>query len=114
LENLNLLCDILTVVLGYVEIQSVILFIIDQRFKSQRIRNSREFFEVDVLDAISTIRGIAVDTLEEEINSKYIALVDEVEKRRLSQKLAEERAEEQRYEELQKFRYENFLEQNQC
>ena len=49
MENLNLLCDILTVVLGYVEIQSVFLLIIDQRFKSQIIQFNdkklcRDFF----------------------------------------------------------------------
>jgi hypothetical protein len=63
---------------------------------AKRVRNSREFFEVDVAEAIICIRNLAIEKLDEEFHRKYIDIVDETAKRRaaeLEMKRASEKAE---------------------
>lgn len=43
---------------------------------SKRVRNAREFFEVDIVEAILCVRNLADEPLDEECNPKYIELVD--------------------------------------
>ena len=62
----------------------------------KRVRNSREFFEIDVAEAILCVRSLASERLDEEINQKYIEMVDETAKRfaeELEMNRAAERAE---------------------
>ena len=54
------------------------------RLSSKRASNSREFFEVDVVDAIMCVRGLAVEPLGEECSPDYVELVDETAKPRAS------------------------------
>ena len=63
---------------------------------SKRVRNSREFFEIDVAEAILCIRNLASERLDEEFHHKYIAIVDETAKRHaeeLEMRRAAEKAE---------------------
>lgn len=68
---------------------------------SKRVRNSREFFEVDVVEAILCIRSLATEKLDEECNPKYIHIVDETAKRRVEERELKLLAEEaQRFEKI--------------
>lgn len=51
------------------------------RLMDKRVRNSREFFEVDVAEAILCIRNLASERLDEEFHHKYIDIVEETAKR---------------------------------
>jgi hypothetical protein len=52
----------------------------------KRVRNSREFFEVDVVEAILCIRSLASERLDEECSPRYIEMVDETAKRRAEER----------------------------
>ena len=75
---------------------------------SKRVRNSREFFEIDVVEAILCVRSLANDPLGEECSPKYIELIDEAaerhaqdrEKKELARIHAEHEMKVQRYEEF--------------
>ena len=43
---------------------------------SYRVRNSREFFEVDVVEAILCVRNLAGERIDEECHPKFIEMVD--------------------------------------
>lgn len=61
----------------------------------KRVRNSREFFEIDVAEAILCVRNLTSERLDEELNQKYTAIVDETAKRHaeeLEMKRAAEKA----------------------
>jgi hypothetical protein len=49
---------------------------------NKRVRNSREFFEIDVVDAILCIRSLASEKFDEECRSEYLEILDETVKRR--------------------------------
>jgi hypothetical protein len=51
-----------------------------------RVRNSREFFEVDVIEAILCVRNLAAERLDEECHPKFIEMVDESARRRAEER----------------------------
>ena len=56
------------------------------QLSNKRVRNSREFFEMDVVDAILCIRSLASERLDEECSPQYIEMVDEAAKRRAAER----------------------------
>ena len=75
------------------------------KLKHKRVRDSREFFEVDVVEAIHCVRGLATDPMGEECHPKYLELVDAAAKQ-LSQEReahANAKAESERAEKLSRF-----------
>jgi hypothetical protein len=55
---------------------------VHQHLSSKRVRNSREFFEIEVVDAILCIRSLASEKFDEECRSEYLEIIDQTVKRR--------------------------------
>ena len=71
------------------------------QLSGKRVRNSREFFEVDVVEAILCIRNLATERLDEECSSRYIEMVDETAKRRAEeQEMSRVAKKAQRFEKI--------------
>lgn len=71
------------------------------QLSGKRVRNSREFFEMDVVEAILCIRSLASERLDEECSPQYIEMVDEAAKRRAEEREIDRVAEKaQRFEQI--------------
>lgn len=55
---------------------------VHQQLSNKRVRNSREFFEMEVVDAILCIRNLATEKFDEECRSEYLEVIDQTVKRR--------------------------------
>lgn len=86
---------------------------VHEKLIHKRVRNSREFFEVDVIEAIFAIRQLVVDPLDEDVHPRYLELVDETAKRRAAERLAQERAQIQYEQDLKEFRYSEFVKKSE-
>jgi len=68
------------------------------KLSANRVRNSREFFEIDVFDAIECVRGLATEPMGEECHPKYVQMIglsakqraEEIEKQKLAKTQAEQ------------------------
>jgi hypothetical protein len=76
---------------------------------SKRVRNSREFFEVDVVEAILCVRSLANEPLGEECSPKYIELVDESAKRLALDREAKKNSQLRAVQEEKSRRFEIFI-----
>ena len=74
---------------------------VHMQLSDKRVRNSREFFEVDVVEAILCIRSLANERLDEECSPQYIEVIDEAAKRRAEEREVNRVAEKaQRFEQI--------------
>ena len=71
------------------------------QLSGKRVRDTREFFEVDVVEAILCVRSLASERLDEACSPQYIEMVDEAAKRRTEEREINRIAEKaQRFEQI--------------